>query len=211
MRRANYSQLGMGMQRIQGDLAAQKKRERAHSTALWARLEVLAPSLDASKGKPGYRSKALGGRSKEELLKDVVHVVRKLTSSTRRQLLDAAESAATQFWSNGAGLAVVLLETGKISSSSLLLSSLELSDTKVYEPCIRALLGTASHFCQVAVLKLRTVPLTGQIVHASRGFLELGSCSLNPTPYILHPTTQSIHTLNPNPRTQASSNLGPKA
>jgi len=31
------------------------------------------------------------------------------------------------------------------SSSSLLLSSLELSDTKVYEPQIRALLGTASH------------------------------------------------------------------
>jgi len=31
------------------------------------------------------------------------------------------------------------------SSSSLLLSSLELSDTQVYEPEIRALLGTASH------------------------------------------------------------------
>jgi len=31
------------------------------------------------------------------------------------------------------------------SSASLLLSSLELSDTKVYEPQIRALLGTASH------------------------------------------------------------------
>jgi len=31
--------------------------------------------------------------------------------------------------------------------SSLLLSSLELSDTKVYEPRIRALLGTSSHFC----------------------------------------------------------------
>jgi len=30
--------------------------------------------------------------------------------------------------------------------SSLLLSSLELSDTNVYEPQIRALLGTASHF-----------------------------------------------------------------
>ena len=30
--------------------------------------------------------------------------------------------------------------------SSLLLSSLELSDTKVYAPQIRALLGTASHF-----------------------------------------------------------------
>ena len=35
------------------------------------------------------------------------------------------------------------------SSSSLLLSSLELSDTKVYEPYIRALLGTASHFSEV--------------------------------------------------------------
>jgi len=42
------------------------------------------------------------------------------------------------------------------SSSSLLLSSLELSDTKTYEPQIRALLGTASHFCEVVVLKLRT-------------------------------------------------------
>jgi len=41
--------------------------------------------------------------------------------------------------------------------SSLLLSSLELSDTKVYEPQIRALLETASHFCEVVVLKLRTV------------------------------------------------------
>ena len=38
-------------------------------------------------------------------------------------------------------------------SSSLLLSSLELSGTKVYEPQIRALLGTASHFCEVVVLK----------------------------------------------------------
>ena len=35
------------------------------------------------------------------------------------------------------------------SSSSLLLSSLELSDTKVYQPLVRALLGTAAHFCQV--------------------------------------------------------------
>ena len=34
--------------------------------------------------------------------------------------------------------------------------SLELSDTQVFEPYIRALLGTASHFCKVAVLKLRT-------------------------------------------------------
>ena len=34
-------------------------------------------------------------------------------------------------------------------SSSLLLSSLELSDANVYEPQIRALLGTASHFNDV--------------------------------------------------------------
>ena len=45
------------------------------------------------------------------------------------------------------------------SSSSVLLSSLELSDTQVYEPYIRALLGTDSHFCEVVVLTLRTVPI----------------------------------------------------
>ena len=31
---------------------------------------------------------------------------------------------------------------------------LELSDTKVHEPSIRALLGTASHYCEALVLKL---------------------------------------------------------
>ena len=40
--------------------------------------------------------------------------------------------------------------------SSLLFSSLEFSHTKVYEPWIRALLGTASQFCDVVVLKSRT-------------------------------------------------------
>ena len=34
------------------------------------------------------------------------------------------------------------------TSSSSLLSSLELSDTQVYEPYIRARLGTAAHFCE---------------------------------------------------------------
>jgi len=34
-----------------------------------------------------------------------------------------------------------------------------LSDTTIYEPYIRALLGTASHFCEAVVVKLRTVPL----------------------------------------------------
>ena len=42
------------------------------------------------------------------------------------------------------------------SSSSLLISSLELSVTKAYEPEIRALFGTASQFYEVAVLKSRT-------------------------------------------------------
>ena len=35
---------------------------------------------------------------------------------------------------------------------------LELRDTKVYEPGTRALLGTASHFCEAVVLESRTVP-----------------------------------------------------
>ena len=48
------------------------------------------------------------------------------------------------------------------------LSSLELSDTKVYKPYIRALLGTASHFWEVVVtcplrrskcVRVRTSPL----------------------------------------------------
>ena len=44
------------------------------------------------------------------------------------------------------------------SSSSSLLSSLELSGTKVCEPEIRALLRTASHFCEKVVLKSRMAP-----------------------------------------------------
>jgi len=42
---------------------------------------------------------------------------------------------------------------------SLLLSILELSGTQVYKPSIRALLGSASHFCEVFVLKLRSLPI----------------------------------------------------
>ena len=37
--------------------------------------------------------------------------------------------------------------------------SLTLSDTRVYEPQIRARLGTTAHFCEVVVLKLRAVPV----------------------------------------------------
>ena len=42
--------------------------------------------------------------------------------------------------------------------SSLSTSSLELSDTTVYEPSIRALLGPASQFCEAVVLRSRTLP-----------------------------------------------------
>ena len=48
------------------------------------------------------------------------------------------------------------------SSSSLLLSSLQLSDTQVYEPWIRALLATALQFCEVgdhATRSLRSILL----------------------------------------------------
>ena len=53
-----------------------KKNERARTTALWSRLEALAPKVDENKTQPGFRSKALRGRSKKELLKDVIHAVR---------------------------------------------------------------------------------------------------------------------------------------
>ena len=44
---------------------------------------------------------------------------------------------------------------GDLLYSFLLLSSLESSDSQVYEPSIRALLRTASHFCEVVVLEVR--------------------------------------------------------
>ena len=49
----------------------------------------------------------------------------------------------------------LLIGMDQVLSSSLLLSSLELSDTTIYEPYVRALLGIASHFCEAVVLKLR--------------------------------------------------------
>ena len=44
------------------------------------------------------------------------------------------------------------------SASFLSLSSLELSHAKICEPQIRALFGTASHFCEVLVLESRSAP-----------------------------------------------------
>ena len=40
--------------------------------------------------------------------------------------------------------------------------TLELSDMTIYEPSVRALLGTASGFCKAIVLKLRTGTPTGR-------------------------------------------------
>jgi len=58
------------------DLALRKKNERASTNSLLKRLEELAPKIDKNQGKPGYRSKALRGRARDELLKDVMHAVR---------------------------------------------------------------------------------------------------------------------------------------
>ena len=44
------------------------------------------------------------------------------------------------------------------SSSSLICSILELSDTNVYAPQLRAQLGTVAHFCNVLVLELVEFP-----------------------------------------------------
>ena len=60
----------------QEELALRKRIERANTTALWAKLALLAPNVDENKGQPGHRSKALRGRTKEELLADVMHAVR---------------------------------------------------------------------------------------------------------------------------------------
>ena len=38
-----------------------------------------------------------------------------------------------------------------------------MSDTTIYEPQTRALLGTASHFCEVVVLILRAAPIGGRV------------------------------------------------
>ena len=60
----------------QEELALRKRNERTNTTALWAKLALLAPNVDENKGQPGHRSKALRGRTKEELLADVMHAVR---------------------------------------------------------------------------------------------------------------------------------------
>ena len=92
-------------------------------------------------------------RTKKQKMKDIIKVSLS-SSSTHKHLRETGwECDSTPF----PGPIPCFVRTFLITS--LLLSSLELSDTKVYEPQIRALLGTASHFCEVVVLKLRSVPI----------------------------------------------------
>jgi len=74
------------------ELALRKRSERANTTKLMARLELLAPKMDQNTLPGGLRSKALRGRAREELLKDVMHAVR-LAQVLRSDdlILDASE------------------------------------------------------------------------------------------------------------------------
>jgi len=71
------------------------------------------------------------------------------------------------------------LRVRREKSSSLLLSSLELSDTKVYAPQMRARLGTAAHFCEVVILKLRTAPIGSPRRGSSAGGVHAAHSALS--------------------------------
>ena len=77
------------------------------------------------------------------------------------------------------------------SSLSLLLASLELSHTTIYEPQMRAHFESASHFCDAVVLKLRSVPQVWTVDPSELIFHEpveiLGRSTSNPKPYTPHP------------------------
>ena len=68
------------------------------------------------------------------------------------------------------------MAVGAFTSFPFITLDLELSDTKVYEPYIRALLGTTSHYCEAVVLESRAVPFgtalsaRNQNHHGRQGF-----------------------------------------
>ena len=85
----------------------------------------------------------------------------------------AAVSGLYAIWKNKENNAAA---KGQVFSSLLYYSpALELSDTQVYGTQVRALLGTASHFCEVVVLKLRSVPI-------GTGPAHLAGWTLHPEP-----------------------------
>ena len=81
-----------------------------------------------------------------------------LICTTRRRI---PLSASTNQGSEKGEWVLILGLVVRSFFSSSLLSSLELNDTRVYEPQIRALLDPASHFCEAGVLQSRTVFTVG--------------------------------------------------
>jgi len=94
-------------------LALGKMKERARTTALWARLDFLAPDVDENRTRPGYRSKALGRRTKDELLKDVMHAVQQVHGPISPGALQQAFTTQA-----GAGLIAIELKSGEIAHQS---------------------------------------------------------------------------------------------
>ena len=75
------------------------------------------------------------------------------------QTADEKDSVSDVFFDPLYGCTSGPLSPQPSTLSPFLLSSLELGDTTIYEPQIRALLGTAPYFCPAPVLKQRTVSL----------------------------------------------------
>jgi len=94
-------------------LALRKKEGRAHTSALWARLESLVPNVDENRAQPGCRSKALKGRTKDEILTDVTHALRLAHGQTVPGALEQAYTSQA-----GAGLIAIELKSGKVVHES---------------------------------------------------------------------------------------------
>jgi len=92
-------------------LRLRKKKEREELSWLFARLEELAPHVEMKKVKPGYRSGALLGRTKEEILEDAVHCVRSRLNPT-------VKVPYRQCFERTAGLIVLHLEDSAVVHAS---------------------------------------------------------------------------------------------
>ncbi|KAJ1471492.1 hypothetical protein T484DRAFT_1916223, partial [Baffinella frigidus] len=92
-------------------LAQRKKNDRAKTVGLFAKLELMTPSVDKHTGQRGYRSKALRGRAKDTLLLDIMHAVRR-----RLEVPGALHQAYTT--QAGAGLIAFGLKSGSIVHQS---------------------------------------------------------------------------------------------
>ena len=85
---------------------------------------------------------------------------------------------------------------GKVLSGPSRSLSLKLSDTRVYEPQIRARLGATAHFCEVVVLTPPNTCTPGRGSRVCRRDHDRGRDSVHGRkPYTLSPNP----TLNPKP------------